>query len=567
MNSLFFCFKKACTHKLIPLFTAASLILPFSVGAQDEGASAEAYVDYEKKCISVSYTSDIPYVTDVMFYLVGETDEFESLSKSLRVGSAKLIPGEGVQCTVPVGDDIPDGRYRLYAIPGGYASGENTVYSPSFRFMDSSAEGTALEAINGSSADKVAQTVFENLSDVFDFEEPEAPAWKNEYIYAAKKEDCGGSFTDISRVNAAWQTADVLAKVNSSSVSELADVIEQSKAILGVDTDNEYYREYTEEAVRIIEVMADENSLMSKTSFGNAFSEASVVAAVNKVGASGLDDIFTDNSHILGIDAYMDRYEDVSKTSFARQFDGFGADSADEVREKFLAVLEKLEASTDSSSGGSSGGGGGRGGSGGSFGGGNISIAPTEQSDISAGKKSFVDTANHWASEYISALSEMKIINGYTDGTFRPEALISREEFAKIIVTAFDLKYDEDSTVQFADVPESHWAYSCVTTAAELGIVKGVGDGVFGAGRNISRQDAAVMLYRASEYAGFAISSDDGHISFADNGSIAGYAAESVGKLSSAGIINGFSDGSFAPEKSLTRAEAAKIIFAMLTVQ
>lgn len=565
MNSLFFCFKKACTHKLIPLFTAASLILPFSVGAQDEGASAEAYVDYAEKCISVSYTSDIPYVTDVMFYLVGETDEFESLSKSLRVGSAKLIPGEGAQCTVPVGDDIADGRYRLYVIPGGYASGENTVYSPSFRYMDSSARDTALETINGSSADKVAQIAFEYLSDVFDFEEPEAPAWKNEYIYAAKKEDCGGSFTDISEVYGAWKTADVLAKVNSSSASELADVIEQSKDILGVDMDNEYYREYTEEAVRIIEIMADENSLMSKTSFGNAFSEASVVAAVNKAGASRLDDIFTDNSHILGIDAYMDRYEDVSKTSFARQFDGFGADSADEVKEKFVSVLEKLEASANSSSGGSSGGGGG--GSRGSAGGGNISIAPTEQNGISADKKSFVDTENHWASEYISALSEMKIINGYTDGTFRPEALISREEFAKIIVTAFDLKYEGDSTVQFADVPESHWAHGCVTTAAELGVVKGVGDGVFGVGRNISRQDAAVMLYRASEYAGFAISSNDGHISFADNGSIAGYAAESVGKLSSAGIINGFSNGTFAPEKSLTRAEAAKIIFAMLTVR
>lgn len=182
-------------------------------------------------------------------------------------------------------------------------------------------------------------------------------------------------------------------------------------------------------------------------------------------------------------------------------------------------------------------------------------ILPSKDTD----NMPFTDvSADHWAKEAISNLYSSGVIKGKTANLFMPEDNITREEFTKLIVEIFDL-YDENAEVDFYDVDKDAWYYKYVASAYKTGVVKGMGDS-FGIGDAITRQDVAVLLCRAAGI--------EDKISFAnrftDNDAISSYALESVDALVSAGIINGFEDGSFAPMKSTTRAQAAKILYALI---
>ena len=172
-------------------------------------------------------------------------------------------------------------------------------------------------------------------------------------------------------------------------------------------------------------------------------------------------------------------------------------------------------------------------------------------------KLMFSDVTNeYWAKAPIEALATDGIINGYEDGTFRGDNLVNREEFVKMIVSAFDLKADGENA--FSDVNSDFWAAGVISTAVSCGIIKGVSDTEFGVGQPITRQDMAVIIDRVLAYCGKSL--ETGQISFIDAESISNYATESVNKLTTAGLINGFEDGTFKGLQELTRAEAAKVI-------
>ena len=150
-------------------------------------------------------------------------------------------------------------------------------------------------------------------------------------------------------------------------------------------------------------------------------------------------------------------------------------------------------------------------------------------------------------------LAASGIVSGYEDNTFRPNKAVTREEFITLIIRAFSL-YDSEATLEFTDIAESDWCYKYVASAAAKNIVSGYADGSFGKGRNMSRQDAATMLYRVCKSKGIFFS--DRALDFSDVDEISEYAKEAVGSLANSGVINGFEDGSFKPANSLTRAQA-----------
>ena len=81
---------------------------------------------------------------------------------------------------------------------------------------------------------------------------------------------------------------------------------------------------------------------------------------------------------------------------------------------------------------------------------------------------------------------------------------------------------------------------------------------MFGTGRTITRQDMAVMIYRAAVAADVQL--PGGYVEFSDEAMIADYAKDSVAALAGAGIINGVGDGRFNPDGNATRAEATVIL-------
>lgn len=165
-----------------------------------------------------------------------------------------------------------------------------------------------------------------------------------------------------------------------------------------------------------------------------------------------------------------------------------------------------------------------------------------------------------WAKESINTLYKKGIINGTSKETFSPETAVTRAEFVKMLVSAFDVE-DENAVCNFDDVNKDDWYYSYVASAYATGAVNGISEDCFGAEEKITRQDAAVMLYRFMKAYG-RVSGNGATAEFADNSEISDYAVEAVGYMSANSIMNGVGDNKFEPNGTCTRAMAAKIICA-----
>ena len=111
---------------------------------------------------------------------------------------------------------------------------------------------------------------------------------------------------------------------------------------------------------------------------------------------------------------------------------------------------------------------------------------------------SYSDVApDAWYNNAVSTLSNMGILDGYLDGTFRPNAPITRSEFTKIAVSFFDYAAEEYSYEGwFSDVQGREWFVEYLTAAIEYGLIEGMPDGTFRPLDNITRAEAATIVNR-----------------------------------------------------------------------
>ena len=178
-------------------------------------------------------------------------------------------------------------------------------------------------------------------------------------------------------------------------------------------------------------------------------------------------------------------------------------------------------------------------------------------------KPVYNDMANaSWAETAVNALTEKGVIAGDGNGNFRPNDTIKREEFAKMLVVAINA-LDENAKSPFTDMDKDAWYYKYVSSAYELGIVSGVSETKFGIGRNITRQEMAVMIMQAlKNYKDIQDERED--VGFSDEADIDEWAKEAVSKLYRAGIMSGSGDGNFAPKNVATRAQAAVVVYNLI---
>lgn len=167
-----------------------------------------------------------------------------------------------------------------------------------------------------------------------------------------------------------------------------------------------------------------------------------------------------------------------------------------------------------------------------------------------------------WAKEAIGALAYEGVVAGYEDGTIRPNAEITRDEFVKLLVCALSVELKADAVTSYSDITSGSWQEPYVAAATEAGIVSGTGALTFGSGETITRQDMATMIYRAVLKLKVTLPNDK-LTAFKDAEMIAGYATEAVNKLAAAGVISGMGDDTFAPGACATRAQAISMIFAI----
>ncbi len=168
-----------------------------------------------------------------------------------------------------------------------------------------------------------------------------------------------------------------------------------------------------------------------------------------------------------------------------------------------------------------------------------------------------------WAKTQILDLAERGILSGTGNGLFAPNQYVTREQFVKMLVEAYGL-YNANAACDFADVAKDSWYYGYVASGYEAGIVQGDGNGNFGAGQPITREDMAVLAYRAYTMINGNLDYAGQETGFGDSASISAYAVDAVSALRHAGYISGTGNGLFSPKNTCTRAEAAVIIFNMI---
>ena len=129
-------------------------------------------------------------------------------------------------------------------------------------------------------------------------------------------------------------------------------------------------------------------------------------------------------------------------------------------------------------------------------------IAERKGENITNAKSSFMDVdANLWYNQYVSYLEKYDIIEGYNDGSFKPDAPITRAEFVTMCARFYSLfdKTTESKNNKFTDVSSSHWAYKFINSATAMSWINGYSDGSFKPDNNITRAEVVAIVNRVTE--------------------------------------------------------------------
>ncbi|MBA2175317.1 S-layer homology domain-containing protein [Halobacillus locisalis] len=158
----------------------------------------------------------------------------------------------------------------------------------------------------------------------------------------------------------------------------------------------------------------------------------------------------------------------------------------------------------------------------------------------------------------INALSNMDIISGFPDDTFRPEASLKRVDAAKMIFGAAELSFDGEVDYDFTDVPERAEEY--VDALVEEGVIDGFSDTQFGPQENLTREQMAKMIVEAFGFdVAVAVES-----TFTDRGQTILYPYIDV--VADLEIASGYEDGSFGVGDEIKRGDFAAMLYAAMNV-
>lgn len=165
-----------------------------------------------------------------------------------------------------------------------------------------------------------------------------------------------------------------------------------------------------------------------------------------------------------------------------------------------------------------------------------------------------------WAEQYIYYLADRAIVSGKGNGMFAPNNSITRAEFVKILSGVAGVDLSKYTSAGFTDVKAGDWFEKAVAWASETGITSGVSDKEFAPNAKITREQMAAMIVRFTQQTGYKLNELSPYNEFADQDMISSYAIESVVKVQQAGLIVGKENNMFDPKGNATRAETSKVL-------
>jgi len=191
----------------------------------------------------------------------------------------------------------------------------------------------------------------------------------------------------------------------------------------------------------------------------------------------------------------------------------------------------------------------------------NLPESMQNNEEIKTSKSQFDDISGHWAEDDIVKMAEMSIVSGMTENKFMPNEYMTRGMLTTIIGRAANVDTNKYTSCEFSDVSDEAYYMPYAAWAAENNIVSGTGGGKFSPDSNLTREEAAAILYRYLIFTGKDIKGGvEKEELFDDDSSISSWAKEAVYGLRFSGIISGRNGNIFAPRDNVTRAEVTLLI-------
>lgn len=177
--------------------------------------------------------------------------------------------------------------------------------------------------------------------------------------------------------------------------------------------------------------------------------------------------------------------------------------------------------------------------------------------------KEFPDVANHWSKSAVNDMASRLVVNGVDATHFNPNNNVTRAEFAAILVRALGLS-DTGTSSKFSDVSASDWYMGAVTVANEYNLIDGYENGTFRPNQTISRQEAFVILNRAIAIVKLQQATGSMSLSsYSDQSKVATWAQTATQAVLSSGVVQG--NGKLLhPTGQMSRAETATVMQRLL---
>lgn len=190
---------------------------------------------------------------------------------------------------------------------------------------------------------------------------------------------------------------------------------------------------------------------------------------------------------------------------------------------------------------------------------------------VMAYEAAFTDISGHWAEDVIRLMAAKGIVKGMTPTLFVPEAEVTRAQFATLLVKALNISEQAATGSRFSDVPASAWYAATVETAAANGLLRGYPDGSFKPDARITRQELAAMVVNALKLRGkdgdsvTAAEAEEILKAFTDSGQIGAWAKQAAAVAVKSGIVKGRAADQFAPLATAKRCEAVVMLRQILS--
>ncbi len=183
--------------------------------------------------------------------------------------------------------------------------------------------------------------------------------------------------------------------------------------------------------------------------------------------------------------------------------------------------------------------------------------------------EAFVDTKGHWADTAIAAMTEAKYVSGFTDGTFKPNEAVTREQaaniFQKLVLSPTQAKAttDKEAAKTFKDIAADRWSASAIATVATDKIMSGYPDGNFKPEAKMTREEFAVTAANYANFIGLTNPNPKKEVAYTDGKDVSDWSKAAIIQLSQQGFLTGDTNGNINPKAIITRAEATALLYKM----